>query len=183
LALLRSTAASPSLLKLITPPKVRLDFFNPFYVRCSPYSLPNHFASLKPMAQSLARLNVHLIFSTKNRLPLLRDPIRDALHCYFAIVLKNLSCPPILINSVTDHVHLLFGLARTIPIAVAVEEIKKTSSKWLKTHGLEYADFSWQAGYGAFSVSESNVSAVKDISPSNKSTIKRNPSTMNTWAF
>jgi putative transposase len=114
------------------------------------------------MPQSLARLHIHLIFSTKNREPLLRDSVRDALHGYMAVVLQNLNCPPVLINSVPDHVHILFELARTVAVSDAVEEVKRTSSKWIKTQGPEFARFAWQAGYGAFAVSESNVAAVRE---------------------
>ena len=114
------------------------------------------------MPQSLARLHVHLIFSTKNREPILRDAVRDSLHAYMATVLQNLDCPPVLINSVEDHVHTLFELARTVSVSEAVEQVKKSSSKWIKTQGNEFAGFAWQAGYGAFAVSESNLPAVRD---------------------
>lgn len=113
------------------------------------------------MAQSLARLNVHLIFSTKNREPVLQDAVRNDLHRYMATVLQNFGCPPLLINSVPDHVHILFDLGRTVSISAAVEEVKKSSSKWIKTRGADYATFAWQGGYGAFAVSESNVTAVR----------------------
>jgi REP element-mobilizing transposase RayT len=68
----------------------------------------------------------------------------------------------VLINSVQDHVHILFELGRTIAVSGAVEEVKKTSSKWIKTQGNEFARFGWQTGYGAFAVSESNVAAVRE---------------------
>jgi REP element-mobilizing transposase RayT len=113
------------------------------------------------MPQSLARLHVHLIFSTKHRERLITDRVRDALHAYMATVLQNLGCAPVLINSVEDHVHILFELARTISISQAAEDVKKSSSKWIKTQGAEFAGFAWQAGYGAFAVSESNVSTVR----------------------
>ncbi|MCX6881863.1 MAG: IS200/IS605 family transposase [Verrucomicrobia bacterium] len=114
------------------------------------------------MPQSLARLHVHLIFSTKHRERLITDAVRDSLHAYMATVLQNLGCAPVLINSVEDHVHILFELARTVPVSRAVEEVKKSSSKWIKTQGAEFAGFAWQAGYGAFAVSESNVPTVRD---------------------
>lgn len=113
------------------------------------------------MPQSLARLHIHLVFSTKNREPLISDTVRDALHRYMASVLQNLGCAPVLINSVEDHAHLLFDLARTVSISQAVEDVKKSSSKWIKTQGSEFAGFAWQAGYGAFAVSESNVETVR----------------------
>ena len=113
------------------------------------------------MPQSLARLHIHLIFSTKNRQPVLHDAVRDSLHRYMATVLQNLDCPPVLINSVPDHVHILFELGRTVAVSNAVEQVKRTSSKWIKTQGTEFARFAWQAGYGAFAVSQSNVTAVR----------------------
>ena len=114
------------------------------------------------MAQSLSRLHVHLIFSTKNREPILRDVVRDDLHRYMAEVLQNKGCPVVIINSTADHVHILFELGRTVSVGGAVEEVKTSSSKWMKTQGLDLARFAWQAGYGAFAVSESNVTAVRD---------------------
>ena len=114
------------------------------------------------MPQSLARLPVHLVFSTKNRASVLHDAVRPSLHAYMATVLQNIECPALLINSVADHVHILFELARTVSVSAAVEEVKKSSSRWIKTQGAEFAGFSWQAGYGAFAVSESNVDVVRD---------------------
>ena len=112
------------------------------------------------MPQSLARLSIHLVFSTKHRVPLLHDGVREALHRYMAAVLQNIGCPPRLINSVEDHVHILFELSRTVAVSKAVEEVKKSSSKWIKTQGPDFAGFAWQGGYGAFTVSESKVAVV-----------------------
>jgi REP element-mobilizing transposase RayT len=114
------------------------------------------------MPQSLARLHLHLIFSTKHRERWLTDAVRSPLHAYMATVLQNINCPPVLINSVEDHMHILFELARTVSVSEAVEEVKKSSSKWIKTQGTGLAGFSWQAGYGVFAVSESNVPAVRE---------------------
>ena len=114
------------------------------------------------MPQSLARLHVHLVFSTKNREPLITDAVRESLHAYMATVLQNLGCAPVLINSVEDHIHLLFDLGRTVAVSQAVEDVKKSSSKWIKTQGPGFAGFAWQSGYGAFAVSESNVEAVRE---------------------
>jgi len=113
------------------------------------------------MPQSLACLHIHLIFSTKNRERTITDSIRDLLHSYMATVLQNLGCAPLLINSVEDHVHLLFDLARTVPVSHVVEDVKKSSSKWIKTMGAGFGTFAWQSGYGAFAVSESNVDVVR----------------------
>ena len=109
------------------------------------------------MAQSLSKNLIHLVFSTKLRRPDLKDEFRSELHAYMATVLKNLKCTAIVINSVNDHVHLFYKLHQTVSLAKSVEEVKKSSSKWLKAY---LPNFSWQAGYGAFSVSESNKLAV-----------------------
>lgn len=113
------------------------------------------------MPQSLARLHVHLVFSTKHRDPLIADAIRDTLHAYMATVLQNLGCSPVLINSMEDHAHLLFDLSRSVSVSDTVEDVKKSSSKWIKTQGREWATFAWQSGYGAFAVSESHVAGIR----------------------
>ena len=110
------------------------------------------------MSQSLARVHIHLIFSTKLREPCISDPVRCALHAYLATVLRNLGCPVTLVNSVEDHVHVLFELARSVTIGAAVEEAKKSSSRWMKSQG--FTAFAWQGGYGAFSVSASQTERV-----------------------
>jgi len=112
------------------------------------------------MPQSLANLYVHLIFSTKERTPHLTPAVRPNLHAYMASVLANLNSPALLINSMPDHVHVLFNMGRTVTLAQVVEDVKKSSSKWIKTQSAALTDFAWQAGYGAFSVSESNVPKV-----------------------
>ena len=112
------------------------------------------------MPQSLARILIHLVYSTKNRERILGDDIRDELHRYTAGVLKEWDSPAILMNSVEDHVHILYSHSKNHSPARIVEEVKVASSKWLKTKGPRYAQFHWQSGYGDFSVSQSNVSDV-----------------------
>lgn len=112
------------------------------------------------MPQSLSRILVHLIFSTKNRDPVLTPEIRAELHPYLAVVLREDGCPALQVGGVEDHVHALFGLSRTRTVAQVVETVKTSSSKWLKTKGTAFASFHWQTGYGAFSVSQSNAGAV-----------------------
>lgn len=112
------------------------------------------------MAQSLSRILVHLIFSTKNRKPVLIPEIRTELQSYLAGVLREEGCPTLQVGGVTDHVHLLFGLSRIRTVAQVVEQVKTSSSKWIKPRGAAFAEFHWQAGYGAFSVSQSNAGAV-----------------------
>jgi putative transposase len=112
------------------------------------------------MPQSLSRILVHLIFSTKNRVPVLAPAIRAELYPYLATVLRDNDCPMLRVGGVEDHVHLFFGLSRTLSIAKMVEIVKTSSSKWIKTKGPELAQFHWQHGYGAFSVGQSDVDAV-----------------------
>ena len=112
------------------------------------------------MPQSLANVHTHLVFSTKNRHPWLTDDVRPALHAYMATVLANLNSPAKIINSVEDHVHILFNLHRTLALSKAVEQVKSSSSKWIKSQSPTLEKFSWQSGYGAFSVSESNLPEV-----------------------
>ena len=113
------------------------------------------------MSQSLAKNLLHLIFTTKYRQPLLSPDIRPDLHSYLAGILRQWESPAIFINSVADHVHILFCLSKNQPLKKVVEELKKGSSKWIKTKGVKFAKFFWQTGYGTFSVSQSNAPAVK----------------------
>jgi putative transposase len=112
------------------------------------------------MPQSLSRVLVHLIFSTKHRVPALAPEVRPELHAYFVGILRGIDCPGLQTGGAEDHVHLLFGLSRMRSIAQAVETLKTSSSKWIKTKGASFADFHWQAGYGAFSVSPSDADSV-----------------------
>ena len=114
------------------------------------------------MPQSLSRILIHLVFSTKNRIPILSRAVREELHPYMAITLSNIDCPSFRVGGVADHVHLLFGLSRTLTIAKVVETIKTSSSKWIKTKGPEFADFHWQSGYGAFSVGQAETGLVSN---------------------
>ena len=75
-------------------------------------------------------------------------------------ILLEQACPARLINSVEDHVHILFELSRTVTMADAAEKVKRSSSKWIKTQGIEFEHFRWQAGYGAFAVSAGDVEKV-----------------------
>jgi len=108
------------------------------------------------MPQSLSKVLVHLIFSTKNREPLIAPEIRPRLHAYLVGILDNLKSPSLRTGGVADHVHILFALGRTISQADLIEEVKKSSSKWMKAEG-GVPEFTWQAGYGAFSIGESQA--------------------------
>ena len=105
------------------------------------------------MPQSLAKLYVHVVFSTKDREPWLDGAIRERMHAYLAAILRDAGSPWVVVGGVADHVHLLFDLGRTDAIADIVEKVKRESSKFAKTLGDRYAAFTWQRGYGSFSVS------------------------------
>jgi len=113
------------------------------------------------MSQSLAKNTVHLVFSTKDRRAFLRDKEREELHSYITGVLRNKRSPLIEINSVGDHVHILYTQSKNLALAKIVEQVKSTSSAWLKQQHRAYGRFAWQAGYGAFSVSHSHIEAVR----------------------
>ena len=112
------------------------------------------------MPQSLSRILIHLVFSTKGRERFLTSAIQTELHPYLAGTLDNMECPSLQVGGAEDHIHLLFGLSRTRTVAEVVEKVKTSSSKWIKSKGVEFAQFHWQSGYGAFSVSQSHADAV-----------------------
>ncbi len=114
------------------------------------------------MPQPLAKVYIHAIFSTKNREPLLADDWRDDLLHVLGGSANNLKCQSLLVGGVADHVHLLFQLGRTIAIADVVGRIQSTSSAWVNQTRSLAAPFHWQAGYAAFSVSQSNVEPVRE---------------------
>jgi REP element-mobilizing transposase RayT len=113
------------------------------------------------MPQSLSSILIHLVFSTKNRAPYISREIEPELHAYLAAVFRECHSPALAVNGTANHVHALFALSRTITVAEMVEEVKKRSSKWVKTKGDSHHNFQWQAGYGAFSIGQSNVAALK----------------------
>ena len=111
------------------------------------------------MPQSLSRVLVHVIFSTKHREPLISDQTRPHLHAYMAGILQNLQSSSLRTGGVADHVHCLVLLARTISQADLLEELKTGSSKWMKNEA-GVRGFAWQTGYGAFSIGESQAGEV-----------------------
>ena len=113
------------------------------------------------MAQSFAQVYLHTVFGTKYRDHLITDEIAPKLFSYLGGIIKNLGGTPIEINGMPDHVHILSTLPRTITIAKYLEQIKKSSSKWMKNQHSVSRNFAWQNGYATFSVSSSKVRAVK----------------------
>lgn len=114
------------------------------------------------MAQSLAKILLHVVFSTKERGPFLKDlALREELHRYLGGILTNLECQPLIIGGVEDHVHLLFAHSRTATVAEVVKELKRGSTVWLKTKAPVLPEFAWQNGYGVFSIGQSQVEDVR----------------------
>jgi putative transposase len=112
------------------------------------------------MPQSLSKVILHIIFSTKNREPWLDSDVRPRMHAYLATICRDLGAELVHVGGVADHVHIVTTLPRTLSQAQLIEQIKKASSKWIKPFDTRYRDFFWQKGYGAFSVSPSQLEAV-----------------------
>lgn len=105
---------------------------------------------------------MHVVFSTKDRRPFLRDQsLRHELHNYIGGILTNLDCQPIIVGGVEDHVHFLCAMSRTHNAAEIIKEVKRGSSLWIKTKDATLRDFSWQSGYGIFSIGFSQIEPLK----------------------
>ena len=113
------------------------------------------------MPQSLSLVIIHIVFSTKDRKPVLDLPVRHDLHAYLATVARNADCECYCVGGVADHVHLAIRLSRTITIAKLVGKLKTSSSKWLKTQSPKLEGFAWQKGYGSFSVGPADLGALR----------------------
>lgn len=114
------------------------------------------------MPQSLSAVYVHLVFSTKERRPFLRnEDVRESLHRYLGKISKQLDCAPLITGGVEDHVHQLVRLGRTISQAEWVKELKRVSSLWMKREH-QVRLFEWQGGYADFSVSYSDIESVRN---------------------
>jgi putative transposase len=109
------------------------------------------------MPQSLSRNYIHIVFSTKNREPMLYSPVREELFAFIGGICKRMECFPIRVGGYTDHVHILCLLSKKLALMKLVEEVKSHSSKWIKPKGEYFHGFYWQEGYGAFSVSPVQV--------------------------
>ena len=112
------------------------------------------------MPQSLSRVYVHITFSTKNRLNKIDDQIAPILFEYIGGICKQMECNPVIVGGYRNHVHILCLLSRKVAQMKLLENVKKSSSKWVKTKGEKYSDFYWQDGYGIFSVNPGEVDVV-----------------------
>ncbi len=114
------------------------------------------------MAQSLVKMYVHIVFSTKYRSKILTPDIQPELFSYLGGICNKLDCIPIKIGGYLDHVHILCIFSKKTTLIHLLQEIKTGSSKWIKTKGEKFSDFHWQDGYGAFSVNPSQIKIVSD---------------------
>ena len=114
------------------------------------------------MAQTLVCLRVHVVFSTKDRRPMITPEVEPELYAYMGGTAKNLDSPCLAAGGTSNHVHLLISQSKNISLSRLMEEIKKSSSKWIKTKSPTLRTFGWQDGYGAFTIGESQVEALQN---------------------
>lgn len=113
------------------------------------------------MSQTLTSLLVHLVFSTKNRAPIITPEVEPHLYAYMGGILKNLQSRLLDAGGTDDHVHLLVSQSKNIAVSELLKDLKKDSSSWIKTQGSEFRGFHWQDGYGAFSFGVSDLPDLK----------------------
>jgi putative transposase len=112
------------------------------------------------MTQSLVKILIHAVFSTKNRENLISQQIEPQLFGYFSGIVENNKSKLILANGTENHVHLLISIGKTLSISELIGDIKRDSSVWIKKQDLQFNNFRWQEGYGAFSVGQTQVDEV-----------------------
>ncbi len=112
------------------------------------------------MPQSLFKILVHIVFSTKNRADLIAPEIENDLFGYIHGIVENNGSKLIIANGTTNHIHLLVSLVKKIDIPELIGDIKRDSSRWVKEQNGGYSNFYWQKGYGAFSIGQSQVPTV-----------------------
>ena len=112
------------------------------------------------MPQSLAKIILHIVFSTKGRHPLIFEELQPSLQSYLAGACRAIGCEAYRVGGTVDHVHIACQLSRTVTVSKLVEEIKKSSSQWMKDQDHRCLEFAWQNGYGAFSIGQSQLDAL-----------------------
>jgi REP element-mobilizing transposase RayT len=125
------------------------------------------------MAQTLTCLRVHVVFSTKDRRPMITPEVEPELYAYMGGTAKNLESPCLAVGGTSNHVHLLISQSKTLALSRLMEEIKKSSSKWIKTKSPKLQSFGWQDGYGAFTIGESQMEVLRNYIASQKERHKR----------
>jgi putative transposase len=113
------------------------------------------------MAHTFAHLLTHIVFSTKDRRPLLDAELKSRLFPYLGGIIRARGGKAIIINGLTDHVHILASLAAKHSLSDLMRELKADSTGWIHKNFPNHREFAWQIGYGAFSVSHSNLAEVE----------------------
>ena len=111
------------------------------------------------MPQSLVKILVHVVFSTKDRADLIASNIETELFSYITGIIKVNGARLIIVNGTRNHIHILISLGK-VDIGELIGDIKRDSSLWIKKQGKEFGNFYWQRGYGAFSIGQSQVATV-----------------------
>ena len=128
------------------------------------------------MPQSLAKLYVHIIFSTKDRYPFLdQKNLRKEMFSYLAEIFNQYDSPALIVGGFNNHVHILCQLSKNHLITKIIGEAKRTSSKWIKSKSIILKKFHWQSGYGAFSVGQSNLESLKSYIKNQEYHHQKNP--------
>jgi putative transposase len=120
-----------------------------------------HLRKAKHMAQTLVSLLVHVVFSTKNRVNVITPEIEPDLFAYMGGILRNNQSRLLDAGGTANHVHLLISQSKNIALSALLKDVKKDSSKWIKTNGTAFRGFHWQDGYAGFSIGQSNITALK----------------------
>ncbi len=107
------------------------------------------------MPQTYTKLIYHVVFATRDRRPFIDDEIRQDLHAYIGGIVRSLDGAPLILNGTGDHVHILMALSPTVALSEVMRTVKTNSSKWIHEQWPAHDAFAWQAGYGAFTVSQS----------------------------
>jgi putative transposase len=113
----------------------------------------------KKMAHTSGNILLHFIFSTRGRRPLIKPEFRDDLFAYLGGIVREMNATALIVNGAVDHVHLLIRARPAHSAAEIARVVKTNSSRWAREK--HSTNFAWQTGYGVFSVSESNVGAVR----------------------
>jgi putative transposase len=114
------------------------------------------------MANTFTCLHYHIVFSTKHREPWLRPELQERAWAYLGGIARQHDLTPLLVGGMDDHIHILLGMPATFTVSEALKRIKGGSSGWIKENLTGCRGFAWQDGYGAFTVSKSAESDVKD---------------------
>ena len=112
------------------------------------------------MANTYTQIHIHTVFAVQSRKCLIKREWKDELYKYVTGIIHNYGHKVLQINGMPDHVHVLFGLRPTQSLSDLIQQVKQDSSAWINRKGFLSDKFSWQAGYGAFSYSKSQLPGV-----------------------